>query len=88
MIIFQSPGDSADANVAHYHQRPGHPGPVMYNSDGQPTRPPYPSHKNNIMRHNIEEIGYRESPPPPPPPPTSTHPLYQPSNVQKSPDSR
>lgn len=55
--------------------------------DGQPARPPYPSHKIGTMRPSIEEMGYRESPPPPPPPPTSTHPLYQ-SNIQRSLDDR
>lgn len=60
----------------------------MYVNDGQPMRPPYPSHKNGLMRPTLEEIGYRESPPPPPPPPTSTHPLYQTNNSQRSPENR
>lgn len=60
----------------------------MYNNEGQPMRMPYANHKSGVLRPTAEEMGYRESPPPPPPPPTSTHPLYQPNHVQRSPDGR
>ncbi|KAK7595248.1 hypothetical protein V9T40_013073 [Parthenolecanium corni] len=71
--------ENMEATAPGYHHQP---------NDGQPMRPPYPSHKNGLMRPTLEEIGYRESPPPPPPPPTSTHPLYQTNNSQRSPDNR